>query len=437
MDNPEKIWEQSHSAQHNTSTKKKTKEKYPEVPILSTRVDEEKVVRRLASFLSTYCKFPKDSHAIVIAVWEVHTWLYDIYQHSPVLALTSAMPSSGKSTVLKVLKAFAHKPNYQGRVTLAYLKSHINKYKPTMLLDELDSYLKDPDHEIYNLFNNGFDEWGVVSNMNPTKGDEEGEYEVYCPKAIARNGRIPNRTFETRCITIKMRTQPKATQPPRLILKDPQIKKEMDSILKEVATLSSQLRPRLRGYEKNLPKELYGRYEDSWEPLIEIADNISPDIGAEIRKASVEYMRETEKSLGTHFKITLLEDIRDIFDEEEGMSWIRSVNLVEKLLEIEDHDYHICWKRGKLTPQGLSTFLRDFEIEPEQKKIEGKNLQRYQRSMFEGVWLSHCPKVPTSPTPPTSVGTKGSEGREGRDFPELTEEGLLEKWENKKARRRR
>jgi len=386
---------------------KKTKQdkidkQYPPVPPVDYPVNPETLMDTIESIFNTYCYLPGKYDSKVLSIWAGLSYVYDCFEYSPRIALTSALPGSGKSTVLKLLAEVSNKSKRFSGMSYAMMKSHIHNYKATMFLDEADTWLKDPNHEIYGMLNNGFEVGGIVANMHPIRTDEEQEYEIYAPVAIARNGRLTNRAFETRCISIRMQPQPKGNNLPQVRLTNPKFKTRIKTIQSEIVTVTNAIKPKFYGYPK-LPDALNNRYRDIWEPMISLADNISQKWSEAIRNASIEYSKETEKQLGDHFLVQLLEDIKAIMDKhflDTGDQFIKSTDLVEKLNSMVEKDYSTCWHgRSNLTPQRLGIYLKNFEIKSEQFTRKDDPAGRYTNNKyyfmksFETVWEQYCPKV--------------------------------------------
>ena len=84
--------------------------------------------------LPAYC-----AHAT--ALWVVHTYLLDDLQITPRLAITSPEKGCGKTTLLDVLKQLVWRPLELSNATTPAIFRTIEMARPTLLLDEGDTFL--------------------------------------------------------------------------------------------------------------------------------------------------------------------------------------------------------------------------------------------------------------------------------------------------------
>ncbi|MBX6385490.1 MAG: hypothetical protein IRZ07_21380, partial [Microbispora sp.] len=78
------------------------------------------------------------------ALWIAHTWVYDRFQHSPRLSITSPVKRCGKSTLLDVLRATCHRPLKADNISASGVFRTVEALRPlTLLVDEADSFLGD------------------------------------------------------------------------------------------------------------------------------------------------------------------------------------------------------------------------------------------------------------------------------------------------------
>jgi hypothetical protein len=74
------------------------------------------------------------------ALWIMHTYLIDRFRVSPKLAIKSPTKACGKST-LDVLAPLVHRPLLASNATVAVLLRVVQKHRPTLLIDEVDTFL--------------------------------------------------------------------------------------------------------------------------------------------------------------------------------------------------------------------------------------------------------------------------------------------------------
>ena len=106
-----------------------------------------------------------------MALWALHTHVFDCFNHSPRLAITSPEKGCGKTTALDVLRELVARPLPTSNVTVSAVFRTIEIANPTLLIDEADTFLKE-NEELRGILNSGtararqsFARWGMT--MSP------------------------------------------------------------------------------------------------------------------------------------------------------------------------------------------------------------------------------------------------------------------------------
>jgi hypothetical protein len=84
----------------------------------------------------------QDEQAVAVALWVLHTHVFDAADQTPYLSITSAEKRSGKTRLLEVLRLLVWKPWFTGHATAAVLARKIDTIHPTLLFDESDATFK-------------------------------------------------------------------------------------------------------------------------------------------------------------------------------------------------------------------------------------------------------------------------------------------------------
>jgi hypothetical protein len=108
---------------------------------------------------------------------------------SPLLALTSPEKRCGKTTTLSLLTRLVPRPLLSSNISPAALFRIVEKYCPTLLIDEADSFLRDKE-ELRGILNSGHtrDAAYVVRTVGDDK--EPCRFSTWAPKAVALIGRL-------------------------------------------------------------------------------------------------------------------------------------------------------------------------------------------------------------------------------------------------------
>jgi hypothetical protein len=130
------------------------------------------------------------------------THAHDCFEISPVLAATSPAPECGKTTLLTLLGELVPSPLPASNITGPALFRAVEKWSPTVLIDEADTFLRDSD-ELRGILNSGHNKrnaWVVR-----TQGDdyEPRRFSTWAPKAVALIGKLPP-TLSSRSLHIRL-----------------------------------------------------------------------------------------------------------------------------------------------------------------------------------------------------------------------------------------
>ena len=123
-------------------------------------IDGDDLLDQIATALRCYVVIP-DHLAQVVALWVVHTHCFESWQCTPRLAVGSPDMGCGKSTLLDVLNCLTPRAVKTENLSTAVMFRVVDKYRPTLLVDEVDSFLRDND-ELRGALNAGHRKGGRV-----------------------------------------------------------------------------------------------------------------------------------------------------------------------------------------------------------------------------------------------------------------------------------
>jgi len=152
-------------------------------PTMSSLVDE---VQR---FIARYVVMDDDQR-LVVALWVLHTYVFEVFTQTPYLAVNSPEKQCGKSTLLGVLEHSCNRPWNTCNPSEAVIYRKIHAQKPTLLLDEVDGIFRkgSPYEHLATLLNVGIRAGTKVPRVLNPKSNELIEYNVFCPKVLAGIG---------------------------------------------------------------------------------------------------------------------------------------------------------------------------------------------------------------------------------------------------------
>jgi hypothetical protein len=172
------------------------------------RVNVEDVVARVEALFRTHVYWRHQEEATALALWTFGTYMFSVFPIYGYIWLTSAIPRSGKTTVLRILSRIAfHATEVTVDTTAATLYRGVAYTCPTVILDEVEGLCATgdiPRQAIVRLLNGGFERGNTVRRVEYVdKVQEPVDYPIYTPKALAGISRLPATTV-SRSFAIRM-----------------------------------------------------------------------------------------------------------------------------------------------------------------------------------------------------------------------------------------
>src|SRR5512146_953531 len=97
----------------------------------------------LEGYFRRFLILPSDAAYVALALWTMHTHIYDVYDTTPYLLVTSAEKGSGKTRVFECLAPVVQRPKTVAALTEAVLFRWVSMVRPTLMIDETDTIFKD------------------------------------------------------------------------------------------------------------------------------------------------------------------------------------------------------------------------------------------------------------------------------------------------------
>jgi hypothetical protein len=319
---------------------------------------------------------------MAVALWILHTHVFDRFDVTPRLALLSPVRGCGKTTLLILLELLTADSYRSDDVTAASIYYLLDRRPHTLLIDEGDNLGLLNNRTLRSTFNSGHRRGTGASRY---VGGRSRKLSTFAPLAVAAIGDLPLPLLH-RSVIINMQRSPIPVV--RLDDRDPVFAATCAEIGKWAA--ACKLNP-----EPDMLPQLRGRAADNCRVLFSIADNLG--YGEAARAAAVAlFANRPDEDIG----VLLLIDIRRIF-----LAWevdrIATAALVKALLMLDD----ALWAdwRGpnddrpprKFNQYDLSRQLRPFNIRPRTVRFSDGTSRGYMRAWFESSWASYCPPADT------------------------------------------
>ncbi len=324
-------------------------------------VDGADVLDELLTTIKRFCVLP-DHSDVLIATWILHAHAHDCSDISPLLCLTSPEKRCGKSTAASVIASLVPKPMPVINVSPSVVFRVIEAHKPTLIIDEGDTFLKD-NEGMRGILNGGHNRRTAYVWRSVGDDHEPRRFKVWGPKVIAMIGHPPD-TIVDRSISV------------RLCRKRPEDCVERFSarsgdalipLARKAARWVADNRNVLAAADPVMPEDLNDRAQDNARPLCAIADASGGTWPTRVRRALVGLARQEVEDDPTSPGVMLLSDIAEILGRWNG-STISSKDLLSELI-LDDEGPWAEWRRGDpITPQGIAKLLKEFGIRPKRDR---------------------------------------------------------------------
>ena len=359
-----------------------------------------------------------DAAATALAVWVVHTYVYDARDTVAYVAIESPEKRCGKTTLLTALAAMADKPLIAANVTVGALFRSIDACGPTLFIDEADTFLAgnstmrgiinsgntwrtayvlrlsrakgksksvESRRELGDFSSSRDGERGHPKGWTPSEGHDSGleRYSCWCPKAIAMIGKVPD-TVADRSIVVSM-VRKLVTEK-----REPLAALNVSDIKAKCARFALDQRDAIGQSEKIHGEGLNDRAADTFDPLYVIARLAGSEWEQKLHAAALALCAGGVQATGAIAELLL--DIHTIFlFTEQKKMFTRG--LLACLQEDEFALKANALNYLTLDECGLSDALRPYGIKSSTIRI-GKDVMRgYLAEDFSDAVARYVPKA--------------------------------------------
>lgn len=365
-----------------------------------TPVAGDVLLDELSKTFSRHLVLP-DNAADAMALWVMSTYCHDVARISPILGFLSPDKRCGKTTALSLVGALVRKSLPTSNITAAPLFRSIEKYNPTLVIDEADTFLKKSD-ELRGIINSGHNRDNAFVIRSCGDDHEPTKFSTFCPKAIALIGQLPP-TLTDRSIVIQM----KRKRPDEKVARFRADKTDGALDLKRQALRwSSDHMSVLSTMDPTVSEEFNDRAADNWRPLLSIADLAGGNWSRRARQAMASLSGEIADDTAG---IMLLEDVNDAFKLQKTGT-ISSTNLVSALTRITERSWG-SWNRGKpISPTQVARLLKPFGISSKNFRTTTGVQKGYDREQFDDAFSRYVSRTAATPLQASSSASSVCSG---------------------------
>ena len=348
-------------------------------------VDGAQLLKELASIVTRFVVLPWEG-AVAIALWIMHAHLLDASPVSPRLAVKSPEKRCGKTTLLRVILALVPKPLSAANITAAAMFRTVELARPTLLIDEADTFLGE-NEELRGILNTGHGKEGQVVRLVAVGDDfEPRAFSTYCATAIAAIGKLPG-TLEDRSIAIVLRRK-RTDEPTERFREDRP--GELIVLARKAARWAKDHIEELGAADPKIPADLNDRAADNWRPLLAIADLAGADWQDWARRAAVSLSADAVADQDS-IRTLLLGDIRTVF-RSRAADRMSSDDIVAYLTNLDDRPWPEFNRGKQMTKAGLARLLKPFRVLPVTIRLEANRTAKgYYLSAFEDAFTRYLP----------------------------------------------
>ncbi|NWF78142.1 MAG: primase C-terminal domain-containing protein [Chloroflexi bacterium] len=167
--------------------------------------DEHKLFTDLTAYFEKAAQLPSETHYKMISWWVLHTYLYEKFTYSPMLALVG-IPERGKTRLGRAIISVA----YRGLETETLREANLFRWSQdlgaTIFLDVKDIWRKAEKEKSEDVLLKRYEKGGKVGRvLYPERGPfrDTVYFDIYGPTIIATNEPI-HHILDTRCLPIIM-----------------------------------------------------------------------------------------------------------------------------------------------------------------------------------------------------------------------------------------
>src|SRR5262249_24375538 len=351
-------------------------------------VDGAAVLNAIRRIFRRYIVLPQAAD-VALSLWVLHAWTMDAGDISPFMVLVSPTKRCGKTSVLILLFFLTPKSELASNITAAALFRYIEAVRPTLLIDEADTFVKN-NEELRGILDSGHTRGAaqIIRNVQVNGEHKPRRFSTWAPKAIATIRKLAD-TLEDRSIRVTLQRKPRDAKVERLRRRDTE---EYKSLRSQAARWAADNFDKLVDPDPAVPEVLNDRAADNWRPLLAIADLAGGAWPEDARRAACTLSGEDQDGA---VNVELLRDIKTAFGDAEE---IRSADLIEKLVADKERPW-AEWKHGReLTQKQLAGLLKPFCIISVNVRPPGLGQGKgYRRADFEAPWTAYCPGQNTLP----------------------------------------
>jgi len=367
---------------------------FPDIEPWDSPVNPGALLSEISATLRRFIVCQRET-ADACALWAAMTWFMDVVQVAPLAVITAPEKRCGKSQLLFLLGKLSCRPLLASNISSSALFRTMNAWKPTLLVDEADAFMRD-NEELRGILNAGHtrDSAYVVRVVGEELKPQR--FNVWGAKALAGIGRMAD-TLMDRAIVFKLRRKLPDENVERLRYAEPGL---FNKIASKLARFAGDYHEAIRRARPDLPSSLNDRAQDNWEPLLAIADAAGGEWPRRARQAALKLSVRDNVTMTTGTE--LLADVKAVL-ESKGLDRISTSDLIEALCANIEAPWATYNHGSPVTPRQVAKQLADYGITSHTIRIGPTTAKGYLRAAFEDAFLRYLPSPPSASVTPSQT----------------------------------
>jgi DNA polymerase I len=348
---------------------------------------------------------------IIASLWAVFTHALDAFGIAPFLVFWSPLPECGKTVAQSIVGRLVPKPLEGSSLTQAVVFRTIEKFQPTLLVDEAADLLDNP--ELMSLFRASHQRNKAFTFRCDPDTHEPRDYSTWCAKSLCITEKRIERAFASRSLIIEMHR--KKLSEKREGFSDLNEYPEIEALRRQVSRWVQDNLSAIREAVVDSP-QVKNRNLDNFVPLFKIAQVVGGRWPKLVNDAALKFVG-VDAPIDQSLSVELLKDIRQIFDDgvfeldNDGSKKIASAALVDKLVSSEERPWATYNKGKPISQNQVGRLLKGFPIYSRYVWIGNKTLKGYIESQFKDAFERYLPPdtppdPPETPPPPSPTDSE-------------------------------
>lgn len=353
-------------------------------------VDAADVLDEVAATFDAYLYSTREN-LTVLALWSAYSHCFDAFGVSPILDISSPTKRCGKSTAVVVLRHLCAQPLLSGNITTSALFRSVEAWKPTLLIDEADTFLKMAD-ELRGVLNAGHTRDTAFTIRSEGDANEPRMFSTWAPKVVAAIGRLPD-TIEDRSIRVLLARKPTTVHKADAF--DPfAVREACTPARRRLVRFVLDNLDEIAANKVARPERLNDRAWNNWRPLFMIAKAVGADWPQRCLEAALALAAREDaddEDVGT----LLLRHVWEAMGSPEDLgAKITTADLIDLLVVHDDAPWAKWWAadsaegtKRKRVASAIAHRLKPFGVKPRQLWTEDGNARGYE---YDGAFALAC-----------------------------------------------